>query len=89
MAKFRRKLETVEAVLWDGTQAARDAIQNMASSLTSVAAIPVGPSGADSLFMLTPTKDARAEIGDWIIKGPDGELVAVKPDVLAKMYEAI
>lgn len=89
MAKFRRKLETVEAVLWDGNLAARDAIQNMAPSMTSVAAIPAAPSGADSLFMVTPASNVRAEIGDWIVKGPDGKLVAVKPDAFAKMYEAI
>lgn len=31
----------------------------------------------------------RANIGDWIIKGVNGELYPCKPDIFEKTYEAI
>lgn len=31
----------------------------------------------------------RAEIGDWIIRGVQGELYPCKPDIFAQTYEAV
>ena len=31
----------------------------------------------------------RAQVGDWIIRGVNGELYPCKPDIFAKTYEAV
>ncbi len=33
--------------------------------------------------------DMKANIGDWIIKGVNGELYPCKPDIFEKTYESI
>ncbi|WP_346893545.1 hypothetical protein [Clostridium sp. UBA871] len=33
--------------------------------------------------------DMKAEVGDWIIKGVNGELYPCKPDIFKKTYDPI
>lgn len=44
---------------------------------------------ADSFITIhTLEGDMRADIGDWIIKGVNGEFYPCKPDIFEKTYEA-
>jgi hypothetical protein len=43
------------------------------------------------VFMVVPTLEGsmEARIGDWIIKGVNGEFYPCKPDIFDKTYEAV
>jgi hypothetical protein len=43
----------------------------------------------DGLIIKTLEGDMRASIGDWIIKGVQGELYPCKPDIFEKTYELV
>ena len=40
-----------------------------------------------ALFIQTLEGEMRADIGDWIIKGVDGEIYPCKPDIFDRTYE--
>lgn len=41
----------------------------------------------DEIIIPTLEGEMRAQIGDWIIKGVNGELYPCKPDIFEKTYE--
>ena len=43
----------------------------------------------DGLIIKTLEGDMRASIGDWIIKGVQGELYPCKPDIFKETYEKV
>ena len=43
----------------------------------------------DGLIIKTLEGDMRASIGDWIIKGVQGEFYPCKPDIFEKTYEKV
>lgn len=44
---------------------------------------------AGDLYIKTLEGDMRANVGDYIIKGVQGEIYACKPDIFEQTYEAI
>lgn len=80
--KFRKKPVVIEAELYDGS---KDSIANV---------LRLGKEGHraimlydDHLTIKTLEGDHRADIGDWIIKGVQGELYPCKPDIFEQTYE--
>lgn len=75
--KFRKKPVVIEA--WQFT------VDNLPS-------IPewINQDGlaGESLFIDTLEGTMRADTGDWIIKGVNGEVYPCKPDIFEKTYEA-
>lgn len=45
--------------------------------------------GANFLEIPTPEGDMRADLGDWIIRGVQGEFYPCKPDIFAATYEPV
>ena len=43
----------------------------------------------ETLFVKTIEGDMRASLGDWIIKGVNGEFYFCKPDIFEKTYEQV
>ena len=43
----------------------------------------------DGLIIETLEGDMKASIGDWIIKGVQGEFYPCKPDIFEKTYEKV
>ena len=41
------------------------------------------------IFIDTLEGEMRASVGDWIVKGVQGEFYAVKPDIFEQTYEAV
>ncbi len=83
MPKFRKKPVVIEAELYDGSKV----------SIANV--LRLGCTGKcgillydDHLVIRTLEGDHRADIGDWIIKGVQGELYPCKPDIFEQTYEA-
>ena len=82
MAMFRKKPVVVEAVRWDGNLTTIEKM--LAGSITE----SVGQElGSHDLVIPTLEGEMRANFGDWIIKGVNGELYPCKPDIFAKTYE--
>ncbi len=79
MAKFRKKPVVIEAIQFLGTN-----LPEIESFL------PVGKYNDDgTIGIVTLEGVMRADIGDWIIKGVNGEFYPCKPDIFQKTYEAV
>ena len=85
MAKYRKLPVEVEAVLYDGTE-------NSIVEILNLVDISKSPTNAvypriDHIIINTLEGQMRAEKGDYIIKGVEGELYPCKPDIFKKTYE--
>lgn len=86
--KFRKKPVTVEAVQWTGRN--RGEIRFFCRRgvfFSSARQDTEGFTTEWSLLIDSREGIMRAETGDYIIKGVNGEFYPCKPDVFAKTYE--
>jgi len=80
--KFRKKPVVIEAELYDGS---KESIANVLRlGKDSGRAIGLLP---DCLTIKTLESTHKANVGDWIIKGVQGELYPCKPDIFERTYE--
>ena len=77
--KFRKKPVTIEAIQWMGTNLSEidDFMGGSAENKGT------------TLVIHTLEGNMEASIGDYIIKGVNGEFYPCKPDIFAKTYEAV
>ena len=74
---FRKKPALIEAVQWDGDFNTASAFMDCEFSV-----------GDDkSLFIPTLEGEMEAHVGDWIIRGVQGEFYPCKPDIFEQTYE--
>ena len=78
MAKYRKKPVVIEALQWNGCW------KDMNKFLRKPT---VGP--GQTLIIHTLEGDMHANIGDWVIKGVNGEYYPYKPDIFEKTYELV
>lgn len=77
--KYRKKPVIIEAIQWNGKNLnvidgfIGEAIDNNGMTLT----------------IHTLEGDMEAKVGDYIIKGVNGEFYPCKPDIFAKTYEEV
>ena len=77
--KFRKKPVTIEAIQWTGKNLSE--IDNfVGGSIANKSTI---------LIIHTLEGDMEASMGDYIIKGINGEFYPCKPDIFAKTYEEV
>lgn len=84
--KFRKKPVIIEAIRWEGNDLNLEEI-----------AIWCDESWADESQLgkegniVIPTLEGRMEarVGDWIIKGVNGEFYPCKPDIFEKTYDKV
>jgi hypothetical protein len=95
MAKFRKRPVVIEAVKLT-EELAWDSLLNRQSPFPGSSLFFSGTYHPKDkkLFNVyvpisTPEGRMRAEIGDWIIKGVQGEFYPCKPDIFEETYEAI
>jgi hypothetical protein len=86
MPKFRKKPVLIEAVQYDGTENSVVDILQLKETTSSARSIRVD---ARDLLIHTLEGVMRADKGDWIIKGVNGELYPCKPDIFEKTYEPV
>lgn len=85
MGQYRKKPVVIEAVqLKDLEIRTLMALQNFAG-LGNDKLLAV----SDGVMIKTLEGDMKASIGDFIIKGVNGELYPCKPDIFEKTYEEI
>lgn len=86
MAKYRKKPVTIEAEIFDGTDESVYKIKKLIKSKLSAKSIYRGDK---CLMIRTLEGDMKASIGDYIIKGIQGELYPCKPDIFKETYEEL
>ena len=80
MAKFRRKPITVEAIQWNGN--------NLDEVIAFLGTKTYGEF-AGSVLVETPKASLTVAVGNWIIKGADGEFYPCNPGDFERTYEVI
>ncbi len=81
--RYITKPVEIEAVEWDGTNEGYEEVcQFMTGKYVESLGVAV-------LLIRTPEGDMRATVGDFIIKGMEGEFYPCKPSIFNAKYEAI
>jgi len=79
MTKFRKKPVVIEAVQWLGHNS--DFVTYFQGGCAEYE--------GDKVIIQTLEGEMRANLGDWIIKGINGEFYPCKPDIFEKTYEEV
>ena len=82
MAKYRKKPIVIEAIQWTGDNFDELATLGGAHEYEQDFL-------SDNVTIKTLEGDMKAQKGDWVIKGVNGELYPCKPDIFEKTYEAV
>jgi hypothetical protein len=84
MSKYRKKPVVIDAMVWDGKPSTFDTVLSWCAAQDRTFSISGG-----CLYIDTLEGEMRADKGDWIIKGVQGELYPCKPDIFAATYEKV
>lgn len=79
--RYRKKPVVIEAVQWTGSN------QSEICKFTDRNATHLFVKG--SLYISTLEGVMKASVGDYIVKGVDGEFYPCKPDIFEKTYERV
>lgn len=85
--KYRKKPVVIEAVQYDGHN--YDEIVSWIDAATGRTTPASSPAGTFALLIETLEGTMRADAGDWIIRGVQGEFYPCKPDIFEATYEAV
>jgi hypothetical protein len=84
--KFRKKPVEIEAMQLVDDLQSQTKVANWISSNGG----HVKMSFADTyIVIVTLEGDMRADLGDWVIRGVQGEFYPCKPDIFEQTYEAV
>jgi hypothetical protein len=84
MAKYRKKPVVIDAIVWNGTN--KDEINRF---LPNCDAGDFYYDPKNNLMIHTLEGIMKANVGDYIIKGVNGEFYPCKPDIFEKTYEKV
>lgn len=84
---YRKKPVVIEAIQWDGTNQGEIADFMEVIIRTKTSPEEGNPSG--KITIETLEGDMTASVGDFIIKGINGEFYPCKPDIFEKTYEEV
>jgi hypothetical protein len=89
--QYRKKPVVIEAMQLTDDIRQHIAVRQWAADATPEGEpIPVSITAFDSTMIIrTLEGEMRADLGDFIIKGVNGEFYPCKPDIFAKTYEAV
>jgi len=82
MKKFRKKPIVIHAVQIPLVDGGVDPFYNLVSA-------GIVKRSGDQYYISTLEGDMRANPGDWVIRGVQGEYYSCKPDIFAATYEAV
>ncbi len=80
--KYRKIPVVIDAILWDGNLTSLNALGTFERPVSQEL-------GSKDLLIETLEGVMRAKVGDYIIKGVQGELYPCKPDIFALTYADI
>lgn len=84
MARYRKKPVEIEAVQWDGNEATFDLVMGWSADEDRTFSMSQG-----NLYIATLEGEMRADPGDWIIRGVEGEVYPCKPSVFTATYDPV
>lgn len=85
--KYRKKPVIIEAIQWDGNNAKE--IMNFCTCDYSTISSESGFLKDAELIIHTLEGDMKASVGDYIIKGVQGEFYPCKPNIFEETYELV
>ena len=83
--EYTKKPVKISAVLFDGSTESLIALNSSKFGLDPVKL--VNENGKDYIVIPTLEGDMKASVGDYIIKGVNGEFYPCKPDIFEKTYD--
>lgn len=83
--EYRKRPVKISAVLYDGSIDSILALNSEKFGLEPLK-IKINKDGTDKVIIHTLEGDMEASIGDYIIKGINGEFYPCKPDIFKKTY---
>lgn len=86
--KATKKPVTIEAVKWDGENSGEIIAFCGDSAFTAVES-QMGQTETEELYIKTLEGNHHATVGDYIIKGVNGEFYPCKPDIFEKTYDIV
>lgn len=79
MSAFRKKPVVIEAVLLTSATPDEEIIEFLGDAVYDF--------DEYALYLMTLEGEMRASVGDWIIRGVQGEFYPCKPDIFEATYE--
>lgn len=89
MAQYRKKPVVIDAFRWTVGMLGTDAPEWMRDAIKIGSAVFEHTPEGRVLAIITEEGTMRANDGDWIIRGVNGELYPCKPDIFGKTYEPV
>lgn len=92
MKSYRKKPVVIEAVQWDGTASAASSIIDWVLAGGGTARfVDYDPDPEANPYLDVETLEGtmRASVGDYVIRGVQGEFYPCKPDIFATTYDAV
>lgn len=88
--EYIKKPVMIEAVLYDGSTESLVALNSAKFGLDPLK-VKVSKDGTEKDKIIIPTLegDMQASVGDYIIKGINGEFYPCKPDIFEKTYSSV
>jgi hypothetical protein len=86
--KATKKPVTIEAVKWNGENSEEIIAFCGDSAFTAVESV-MGQTETEELYIKTLEGNLHASVGDYIIRGVNGELYPCKPDIFEKTYDIV
>lgn len=90
--RFVKKPVVIQAIRWDGNNV-RELSEFMGEKLSNGTLKRkfeiYGDTSNPDLVIFTLERDYHAAVGDWIIRGVQGEFYPCKPDIFEQTYEEI
>jgi len=81
--KYRKKPIVIDAIQWHGNKS------DLLRFSCELGHLPMYVDFNKDLIIHTLEGDMKANVGDWIIKGVNGEFYPCKPDIFEKTYEEV
>ena len=88
MKKYRKKPVVIEAVQWNGFNVS-EIIEFVGESLQCTCETGINTLPTVDMFINTLEGVHHCSIGDFIIKGVNGEFYPCKPDIFEKTYDEV
>lgn len=83
--QYRKKPVVIDAIQWQGLAHSTIKIENFVGKELEI----VGPPGEGKLIIPTLEGNMEASIGDFIIRGIQGEFYPCKEDIFYATYEKV
>lgn len=87
--KFRKKPVVIEAEQFLPNDESIDKVMSLASQSSRQVQVTRMPDGQCTMHITTLEGVMEASIGDWIIRGIQGEVYPCKPDIFYATYERV